>query len=110
MTDSKKPLREALNLRIDDKLADEIDRIAQLQGKTASEVARTLLRYGTEVERRLEAQQLTRNLDADFSDVAGRVVIKAEFVPYTWQEAAEMRESFEAGRPTHYPTWDDVTP
>jgi hypothetical protein len=110
MAESKKPLREALNLRIDDKLADEIDRIAQLQGKTASEVARTLLRYGAEVERRLEAQKLMRDLDADFSNVAGRIVIKAEFVPYNWQDVAEMREVVDSGHTSSYPTWDDMTP
>ena len=54
----EKKLREVLNLRLDAPLAKEIRRLAQGQGRSESEVARTLLGYGAEVERRLEAQRL----------------------------------------------------
>jgi hypothetical protein len=109
MTGSKKPLREALNLRIDDNLAAEIERIAARHGKSASEVARTLLTYGVRVDRQLEAQELRRHYEADFSDVAGHIDIEAKFVPYTWAEAIEMREEAELGR-NALPKWDDLIP
>ena len=113
MTDVKKPLREMLNLRLDASLAAEIDRIAAQRGESASEVARMLLSYGAEVERRLEAQKLMQHYGSGElgADIAGRIVISAEFVPYTWREVAEIQEDIasrgEAGR---LPTWDDVRP
>lgn len=111
MQKSSKPLREALNLRIDDDLATEIDRIAKLQDKSASEVARQLLGYGAEVHRRLEAQRLMQHHGREFADnVAGRIEIKAEFVPFTWQEVARIQEEFETGRPQGHPKWDDLVP
>jgi negative regulator of replication initiation len=113
MHEDKKPLREALNLRIDEVLAEEIDRIAALRGESASEVARRLLGYGAEVERRLQAQKLMQHYGEEHSkkDVAGRVVIQAEFVPYTWQEVAEMREDVESrGEYSRLPTWEDIAP
>lgn len=112
MQDDKKPLREALNIRIDDALAAEIDRIAKLRGQSASEVARTLLSYGAEVERRLEAQRLMQHYSREYGDeVAGRVVISAEFVPYTWKEAIEMREDLETkGELPEHPRWGDLVP
>jgi hypothetical protein len=109
MTDAKKPLREALNLRIDDKLASEIDRIAARHGKSASEVARTLLTYGVRVDRQLEAQELRGSYDTDYSDVAGRIVIDAKFEAYTWAEVYAMREDVELHREP-LPKWDDLTP
>ncbi|MDQ3162742.1 MAG: hypothetical protein M3Q92_07905 [Actinomycetota bacterium] len=50
--------------------------------------------------------------DREFpSDVAGRVVIKAEFVPYTWREVAEMQDDLathnEVGK---LPRWEDIIP
>lgn len=112
MQEEKKPLREALNLRIDDRLAKELDRIAAGKGESASEVARRLLGYGAEVERRLEAQKLMQHYGSEYADnVAGRIVIKAEFVPYTWKEAAEIREEMESrGEYSRPPTWDDIVP
>jgi bifunctional DNA-binding transcriptional regulator/antitoxin component of YhaV-PrlF toxin-antitoxin module len=113
MQEPKKPLREALNLRIDDQLAAEIDRIAKLSDESASETARRLLSYGAEVERRLQAQRLMQHYASEFADdTAGRVVIQAEFVPYTWREAAELREELEAGHHgiERHPRWGDVTP
>jgi plasmid stability protein len=109
MTETKKPLREALNLRIDDSLASEIERIAARHGRSASEVARTLLTHGVQVDRQLEAQELRRHFEADYSDVAGRIVIEAKFEPYTWAEAYQMREDAEARREP-LPTWDDLIP
>jgi DNA-binding transcriptional regulator/RsmH inhibitor MraZ len=112
MQEAKEPLREALNIRIGDALASEIDRIAKLRGESASEVARLLLAYGAEVERRLEAQRLMQHHAAEYSaDVAGRVVISAEFVPYTWREVAEMREDLESqGEFGRLPRWEDLQP
>jgi hypothetical protein len=113
MQEGKKPLREALNLRIDDGLAREIERIATSQGTSASEAARQLLAYGVEVQRRLEAQKLGRDLGDQFDpDTAGRIVISAEFVPYSWAEAGEISDNLAAGghpRPRH-PKWDDLIP
>ena len=116
MQDPKEPLREALNLRIGDKLAAEIERIAGLSGKTASETARTLLGYGVEVARRLEAQRLMQHHEAEYDDdVAGRIVISAEFVPYSWSEIARMHAEMEEttggeSSPRGRPTWDDLIP
>jgi len=111
MPKDQKPLREALNLRIDETLGAEIDRIAALQGKSPSEVGRLLLSYGAEVERRLEAQRLMRHYDGQFSsEVAGRIVIQAEFVPYTWQEVAQRQQDFDLGNMNRLPTWDDLAP
>jgi hypothetical protein len=113
MQDDKEKLREALNLRIGARLAAEINRIAARNGKSASEMARTLLSYGVEVDRRLEAQRLMEHHEGELDDdVAGRIEVKAEFVPYTWQEVTEMREELEArgSIPSRHPTWDDVIP
>ena len=112
MQEDKKPLREALNIRIDDTLAREIDRIATARGESASETARRLLGFGAEVERRLDAQKLMRHYQEQFpDDVAGRVVIQAEFVPYTWKEAAEFKEDAESrGEFLRLPTWQDIEP
>jgi hypothetical protein len=112
MQEEKKPLREALNLRLDDSLAKEIDRIAAAKGESASVAARRLLAFGAEVERRLEAQKLMRNYDDQYpADVAGRIVIQAEFVPYTWKEAAEIQEDIASrGEFSRVPTWQDIDP
>lgn len=114
MQESKEPLREALNLRIGDKLAAEIERIAARKGATSSETARALLAYGVEVDRRLEAQRLMQHHEWEYNDnVAGRVVVSAEFVPYTWREVAEMQKDMEeqmAGGPGRLPKWDDLAP
>jgi hypothetical protein len=115
MQESKEKLHGTLNLRIGGKLEAEIERIAAANDKNASETARRLLAYGVEVERRLEAQRLMQHHESEFDDnVAGRIVISAEFVPYTWQEALEMRAELEeaaTGLPsTRPPTWEDLTP
>lgn len=114
MQESREPLHGTLNLRIGGRLEAEIERIAGLMGKTASETARTLLGYGVEVERRLEAQRLMRHHENELADdVAGRIVISAEFVPYTWREVAEIQADVEeqsAGGPGRLPRWDDLAP
>jgi hypothetical protein len=103
----ERKLKEVLNLRLDVPLAKEIRRLAQAQARSESEVARTLLGYGAEVERRLEAQRLMGHYSRQDDDRPGRVKIEAEFVPYTHAEAQEIREELESGGP---PTWDDVIP
>ena len=116
MQRDKEPLHTALNLRIGDKLAAEIERMAGLKGKTASETARTLLAYGVEVARRLEAQKFMQHHEHEYDDdVAGRTVINAEFVPYTWSEIARMTEEMDEaigrpGPPARHPTRDDLIP
>src|SRR3954453_14425551 len=91
----ERKLKEILNLRLDVPLAKEIRRLAQAQGRPESEVARTLLGYGAEVERRLEAQRLMNHYSRQDDDHPGRIEIKAEFVPYTWEEVEEIREKLE---------------
>jgi hypothetical protein len=105
----ERKLREVLNVRLDEPLAKEIRRLATVQGLSESEIARKLLGYGAEVERRLEAQRLMGHYTTQNQEPAGRVRIAAEFVPYTWEEAREIQEKLERGeqRP---PTWDDVVP
>ena len=116
MQELKEKLDATLNLRIGGKLEAEINRIAALKGKSASETARYLLGYGVEVERRLQAQRLMQHHDSEFSDeVAGRVVIRAEFVPFSWSEVAEMQADLDeqmAGRPSlrRLPRWEDLEP
>jgi len=58
MTQRERKLREVLNVRLDAPLAREVARIAGARGQTESEAARSLLRYGIEVQRRLEMQDL----------------------------------------------------
>jgi hypothetical protein len=103
----ERKLKEILNLRLDVPLAREIRRLAQAQGRSESEVARTLMAYGAEVERRLEAQRLMGHYSRQEDDRPGRIEIKAEFVPYTHEEAEKIREELESGGP---PTWDDLIP
>jgi hypothetical protein len=64
-----KKLRDILNVRLDAQLAREIERIAVAERRSESEVARSLLGYGIEVVRRLEATDYAR--------------------PFAWREPAE---------------------
>jgi hypothetical protein len=105
----ERKLKEVLNVRLDEPLAKEIRRLATAQGRSESEVARKLLDYGAEVERRLEAQRLMGHYSTQGEQPAGRIRIEAEFVPYTWEEAREIQEQLERGEGNH-PTWDDVAP
>jgi hypothetical protein len=59
MTPRERKLREVLNVRLDAPLARELARAAGARGQSESEVARSLLRYGIEVQRRLETQDLS---------------------------------------------------
>jgi hypothetical protein len=103
----ERKLKEVLNLRLDEPLAKEVRRLAQAQGRSESEVARTLLGYGAEVERRLEAQRLMGHYSRQDDDRAGRIEIEARFVPHTHAEAEKIREELETGG---LPTWDDLIP
>jgi hypothetical protein len=95
----KKPLSDVLNLRIDDALAREVDRIAKVQEKSASEVARQLLEYGVEVQRQVEASYLRLSYKVDVATTEGRVVVDAAWRPYTqrelWEIEAEMHAAME---------------
>src|SRR5438067_7289948 len=102
----EKRLKEVLNVRLDVPLAREIQRIAQAEGRSESEVARSLLGYGAEVKRRLEAQRLSGHYSSQKEERAGRVEIHAEFVPYTWEEAERIRDDLEGRH--RLPTWDDL--
>ena len=68
MTRERK-LKEVLNVRLDEPLARELARIASAEGRSESEVARTLLGYGIEVVRRLQAASFRR--------------------PFAWQETPD---------------------
>jgi hypothetical protein len=100
MTEKKaprKPLNDVLNIRIDDALSREVDRIAKIEGKSASEAARQLLEYGVEVQRQIEASYLQLSYKVDIATAAGRVVIDAAWRPYTQRELWEAerdREDF----------------
>jgi hypothetical protein len=82
----ERKLREVLNVRLNEPLAREIRRIATVQGKTESEVARTLLSYGAEVERRLEAQRLRQHYAAPEDRRPGALIIEARWEPFTDEE------------------------
>jgi Ribbon-helix-helix protein, copG family len=89
---------DVLNLRVDPALAAEIDRIAAWKGTSASEVARDLIKFGIDVERQLEAQELRRpfgsgEIRRDLE--RGYLSIRAEWVNYTPQELIEMDEERE---------------
>lgn len=89
MTRERK-LREVLNVRLDESLARELRRIATARRATESEVARTLLSYGAEVQRRLEAHELMRHHAAGADDRPGRVVIEARWEPLSDEELDEI--------------------
>lgn len=86
----KKPLSDVLNIRIDDALDREIDRIAKVEGKSASEVARQLMEFGVKVQRQVEASYLQLPYTLDTETTEGRVVIEAAWKPYTRGELWEM--------------------
>jgi hypothetical protein len=92
----KKGLRGVLNLRVDDALAREIDRISKVEGLSASEAARKLLGYGVDVQRQVEASYLRLPYTLDTEKASGRVVIEAGWKPYTNRELWEMKAEEEA--------------
>jgi hypothetical protein len=83
-------LREVLNVRLDEPLAREIGRIAATEGRSESEVARSLLGYGIEVARRLQADAFSRPFawreDADDDPFPGVIEIAARWRPMTEDE------------------------
>ncbi len=86
----KKPLSDVLNIRIDEALAREVDRIAKVEDKSASEVARQLMEFGVRVQRQIEASYLNLPYTLDTETTQGRVVIEAAWKPYTRGELWEM--------------------
>jgi len=86
----ERKLREVLNVRLDQPLAREIQRIAVARGQTESEVARMLLTYGAEVERRLEAQALGRHHAAPRDSRPSALIIEARREYFTDEELDEM--------------------
>jgi hypothetical protein len=86
----KQPMKDVLNIRVDEALGAEVERIAELQGTSASEAARHLIRRGVEVERQVEASKLRLPYEWDISKMPGRVVIEAKWQPYTRRQIAEM--------------------
>ena len=95
MTEKKKSLSGVLNLRVDEALSREIDRIASTEGVSASEAARQLIGYGVEVQRQVEASFLRLPYTLDQNDTPGRVMIEAAWKPYTRREIFEMRSAEE---------------
>src|SRR5438045_3609954 len=84
-------LTEVLNLRLDARLAEEVERLAQRRGLTPSEVARELLAHGVQVERLVEAQELKLPYTASrFDRARGHIVIDARFQWYSNRELQEM--------------------
>jgi hypothetical protein len=92
MTEKKQSLSGVLNLRVDEALSAEIDRIAKVEGLTASEAARKLLGYGVEVQRQVEASFLQLPYDTDTSPGKGRIVVEAGWRKYTPRDLWEMDE------------------
>jgi hypothetical protein len=91
----KQALSGVLNLRVDDALSQEIDRIAAVEGLSASEAARKLLGYGVEVQRQIEASYLRLPYSLDREKTEGRIVIEAGWRPYSTRELWEREQEIE---------------
>src|SRR4051812_32144393 len=96
MAEKKQSLSRVLNLRVDDALSREIDRIAVVEGLSASEAARKLLAYGVEVQRQIEASYLSLPYSFERAPGSGRIVIDAGWKRYTPRDLWEMRQEDEA--------------
>ena len=96
MTEKKQSLSGVLNLRIDDALSREVERIAKVDDTSSSEAARKLLAFGVEVQRRVEASYLRLPYTLNVAETPGRVVINAEWKPYTSRELWEMEDEARA--------------
>lgn len=94
---TKKTFSGVLNLRVDEALSGEIDRIAKVEGTSASEAARKLLGHGVEVQRQLEASYLRLPYTLDLEKTEGRVVIEAAWKPYTRRELWEFEQLMDEG-------------
>ena len=96
MTEKKQALKDVLNIRVDEALSREIERIAQVEGLSASEAARKLLGYGVEVQRQVEASYLRLPYSLDRATTDGRVVIEAAWKIYSPRELANAEREDEA--------------
>ncbi len=96
MTEKKPQFKDVLNLRVDEALSREIDRIAGVEGTSASEAARKLLAYGVEVQRQVEASYLRLPYTLDREKTEGRVVVEAQWKPYTPRELWEIESEHRA--------------
>lgn len=96
MTEKKQALKDVLNIRVDEALSREIDRIAQVEGLTASEAARKLLGHGVEVQRQVEASYLQLPYTLDREQTEGRIVIEAAWRPWTRRELWERERDVQA--------------
>lgn len=90
MTEKKQSLSGVLNIRVDDALSREVDRIAKVEGISASEAARKLIGYGVDVQRQVEASYLRLPYSLDREKTEGRVEIDAAWKPWTQRELVEM--------------------
>jgi hypothetical protein len=90
MTEKKQSLSGVLNIRVDEALSREVDRIAKVEETSASEAARKLIGFGVEVQRQVEASYLRLPYTLDREKTDGRIVITAEWKPYTRRELWEM--------------------
>jgi hypothetical protein len=95
MTEKKQTLRGVLNLRVDEALSREVDRIAAVEGLSGSEAARKLLGYGVEVQRQVEASYLRLPYTLDRQKTEGRVVVEAAWKPYSRRELWEREQEIE---------------
>lgn len=96
MTEKKQALKDVLNIRVDEALSREIDRIAQVEGLSASEAARKLLGHGVEVQRQVEASYLQLPYTLDREQTEGRIVIEAAWRPWTRRELWERERDVQA--------------
>jgi hypothetical protein len=94
-SEKKQSLSGVLNLRVDEALSREIDRIAGVEGLSASEAARKLLGFGVEVQRQVEASYLRLPYTLDREKTEGRVVIEAAWRAYTPRELWERERQIE---------------
>lgn len=96
MTEKKQSLSGVLNLRVDDALSREIDRIAAVEGTSASEAARKLLGLGVEVQRQVEASYLRLPYSLDREKTPGHVKVEAAWKPYSARELWEQDQEEQA--------------
>jgi hypothetical protein len=102
----ERKLKEVLNVRLDEQLSRELARIAATEGRSESDVARTLLGYGIEVVRRLQAASFNRPFawqeKPDDEPYPGVIEIEARWRPMTDCEidAAGLRSC--VGHPVEY--------
>lgn len=95
MTEKKQALKDVLNIRVDEALSREIDRIAKVEGLSASEAARKLLGHGVEVQRQVEASFLKLPYSLDRETTQGRIVIEAAWKPYSRRELWDQERDFQ---------------